>query len=333
MSDKSSIEWTEATWNPTVGCTRVSPGCQHCYAEVMAWRHVLMCKALGRPCKYDGTVELGPDGRPRWTGFVRLDPDSLEIPLHWKRPRTIFVDSMSDIGHKGLTDHEIARCFSVMARASWHTFQVLTKRPGRFAHFFKTQDPPLGFAWPLPNVWIGTSVEDQQRADERIPALLQIPAAIRFLSVEPLLGPVRLDLCSPHILDGDESNPGYLNAFTGMEHHPRTVMVAPSTDGTVDGVQWVIVGGESGHSARTCDVEWVGAIVAQCAAASVPCFVKQLGSRPNVGMDDPYYSDWFLRLPSVDKDGVPRTKDRKGGDIGEFPPSLQVRQMPEVRVA
>lgn len=185
MSDRSNIEWTDATWNPVTGCTKVSPGCDHCYAETLAERF------RDTPGHY---YENGFD--------VQLRPEKLDQPLRWTRPRRIFVNSMSDLFHDQVPDEYIAKVFAVMARAEQHTFQLLTKRHGRMRSLLSDDAFPdavvrelgggLG-GWPLPNVWLGVSVENQQWADTRIPALLETPAAVRFLSMEPLLGPVDLD--------------------------------------------------------------------------------------------------------------------------------------------
>jgi protein gp37 len=214
MAQNSSIEWTEATWNPVTGCTKISAGCVHCYAERMAKR----LKAMGQ-ARYRNGFE------------VTLQPDVLEVPLHWKRPRMIFVNSMSDLFHEEVPADYIAKVFAVMQKASQHTFQVLTKRPERAAEL--APDLP----WPA-NVWMGTTVE---RADylHRIRSLKKIPAAIRFLSLEPLLGPL-----------------------------PKL----PLKD-----IHWVIVGGESGPDARPMQAKWVFQIREQCQANDVPFFFKQWG--------------------------------------------------------
>jgi protein gp37 len=187
MSDKSSIEWTDATWNPVTGCTKVSPGCDHCYAETFAERF------------------RGVEGHHFERGFdLMLRPERLGQPLRWRRPRRVFVDSMSDLLDGRIPDDYVARVFGVMAAARWHTFQVLTKRHGRLRSLLSSesfrervflsnnadQGDILGDGWPLPNVWLGVSVEDQHWADIRIPALLDTPAAVRWISAEPLLGPV-----------------------------------------------------------------------------------------------------------------------------------------------
>lgn len=214
MAQASSIEWTESTWNPVTGCTKISPGCAHCYAERMAKRLVAM-------------------GQERYrNGFeVTLQPDVVDLPLHWKRPRMIFVNSMSDLFHKDVPAEFIADCFTVMKRASQHTFQVLTKRPERAAELASS------LPWSK-NVWMGTTVENADYV-HRIRSLAQIPAAVRFLSLEPLLGPL-----------------------------PRLPL---------KGIHWVIVGGESGPNARAMEPSWVLQIRNQCVARDVPFFFKQWG--------------------------------------------------------
>ncbi len=214
MGDHSAIEWTDATWNPVTGCTKVSPGCKHCYAERLAARLQAM-------------------GNPRYrNGFrVTLHPDQLGLPLRWSQPRRIFVNSMSDLFHEAVPEEFIERVFDVMERADWHVFQVLTKRAGRLAELA----PRL--PWP-PNVWQGVSVENA-RYTSRVAHLQRVPAAVRFLSVEPLIGPIPL---------------------------------LP-----LDGIRWVIVGGESGPNHRPVDPDWVRGIRDQCLAAEVPFFFKQWG--------------------------------------------------------
>ena len=214
MAQASSIEWTESTWNPVTGCTKISPGCAHCYAERMAKR---LCA-------------MGQDRYRR--GFkVTLQADVVDVPLRWKRPRMIFVNSMSDLFHKDVPAEFIANCFAVMQRVSQHTFQVLTKRPERAVELA----PHL--PWPS-NVWMGTTVENADYV-HRIRSLIQIPAAVRFLSLEPLLGPI-----------------------------PRLPL---------KGVHWVIVGGESGPAARPMEPAWVLQIRNRCMAYEVPFFFKQWG--------------------------------------------------------
>jgi len=218
MADRSSIEWTDATWNPVTGCTKVSPGCKHCYAETFAerWR--------------------GVRGHPYEQGFdLRLWPSRLEAPLRWRSPRMIFVNSMSDLFHEGVPDAFIKDVFRVMAAAPWHTFQVLTKRAARMAEWH-ARHPEF---WNLPHVWLGVSVEDRRFGLPRIPCLRGVRTMVRFLSIEPLL-------------EG-------LGTFS------------------LDGVGWVIVGGESGPGARPMRPEWALSIRDQCLAAGIPFFFKQWG--------------------------------------------------------
>jgi protein gp37 len=245
MADKSKIEWTEATWNPVTGCTKVSPGCDHCYAETFAerWR--------------------GTPGHPYENGFdVQLRPGRMDQPLRWTKPRMIFVNSMSDLFQDGVPDEFIAEVFAVMALAGRHTFQLLTKRHGRMRSLLnkrafpklvenralKRNEYAKHLEWPLLNVWLGVSVEDQQWASIRIPALIDTPAAVRWISAEPLLGPVDLNYTDKDAL----------------------------VDG---GLDWVVVGGESGPGARPMDPDWARRLRDECAAASVPFFFKQWGGR------------------------------------------------------
>jgi protein gp37 len=214
MAQSSAIEWTEATWNPVTGCTKISAGCKHCYAERMSKR----LNAMGL--------------RQYRNGFkVTLQPEALDIPRSWKKPRVIFVNSMSDLFHKNVPSSYIREVFRVMNECPHHQFQVLTKRPERAASLSRKLD------W-TPNIWMGTSVEDE-RVMHRLDALRDIPAAIRFLSLEPLLGPL-----------------------------PRL---------SLNGIHWVIVGGESGPGARPMREEWVLDIRDRCIDSGVPFFFKQWG--------------------------------------------------------
>jgi protein gp37 len=232
MGDRSTIEWTEATWNPVTGCDRVSPGCDHCYALTLAAR----LKAMGSP-KYQ------QDGDPRTSGpgfGVAMHPDELAVPRRWRRPRRVFVNSMSDLFHPKVPIEFIAEVFAVMAETPRHTYQVLTKRPKRARSVLRDLNRP-----PLLNVWVGVSVEDEERTD-RVAVLREVPATVRFLSCEPLLGPL------------------------------------PSLDLT--GVGWVIVGGESGPEARPMREAWVTEIRDNCLDAGIPFFFKQWGGRtPKAG--------------------------------------------------
>lgn len=307
MADKSSIEWTDATWNPIRGCSRISPGCTNCYAERMAARKL---PGMNSPTTGEPFAVMTPSG-PRWTGKVELIEAKLLEPLKWKKPRRVFVNSISDTFHKDVPDEWIDRIWAVMALCPQHAFMVLTKRadrmrewaPGSWAarHTSRT----MGGHWPLRNVWLGVSVEDQQRADERIPHLLATPAAVRFLSVEPLLGPVDLT-CLQHESEFE------VNALTG--DHGVFRPLAGRSDRKLD---WVIVGGESGPGARPCSINAVRSIVRQCRDAGVACFVKQLGAQ------------------CLDRAGDERLRfvDPKGGDPDEWPLDLRVREMPEVEHA
>lgn len=324
------IEWTDKTWNPVRGCARVSPGCEHCYAERQAHRFSSVRPGYSLP--YEGLTVLGKHG-PRWTGRARFVPEMLGAPLKWLKPQRVFVNSMSDLFHDDVTEAEIASVFGVMAACPQHTFQILTKRPERMLEWFEWMDrdvdvdsdvcgPPvpvvcgihaanygadvdyLGIKgpWPLPNVWLGVSCEDQQRADERIPLLLEAPAALRFVSAEPLLEEVSLFAFLP-----------------GALRDKCLTILNQGASVALPGVDWVIVGGESGPGARPCDIGWVGSIVTECRTAGVPCFVKQLGAAPS----------WHGHCGplKVDVDRM-HVSDRKGGDPGEWPADLRVRQFP-----
>jgi len=258
MSARTGIEWTEATWSPVTGCSKVSPGCAHCYAERMAHR-------LAGRVGYDADEPFR----------VTLRPEKLGEPLRWKRPRRVFVCSMGDLFHEDVPDEFIAAVFGVMAEAHWHIFQVLTKRPARMAEWCElaaarrrtvtwSSRALLGDLsngpWPLPNVWLGVTAEDQKRADERIPLLLQIPAAVRFVSLEPLLGPIDLERQFALI----DSN--------GEPYAPRC------DPGGASSLGWVIVGGETGPGARSIvHPGWVRDIRDQCQEAGVAFFFKNWG--------------------------------------------------------
>jgi protein gp37 len=239
VSDNTSIEWTDTTWNPTTGCTKVSPGCDNCYAEKIVERF-----------HRKGAFEIVTRSEPK-----------LWAPFKWRKPRKVFVNSMSDLFHDQVPDSFIVQVFSVMARTQQHTYQLLTKRHGRmrsllnqpaFQNAVASLAPDAG--WPLRNLWLGVSVEDQKRADLRIPALLDTPAAVRWLSCEPLLGPINLaDADSFAVCDG--------------------------------GIDWVVVGGESGHGARPMHPDWARSLRDQCVDdqrtaemdTGIPFFFKQWG--------------------------------------------------------
>lgn len=247
MAENSAIEWTDTTWNPLAGCTRDSEGCDHCYAAVMSLRLEAMAQAdiaagkdPGGKKKYIGIATKNNKGIAAFNGRINLDEDALMEPYRWRKPRRVFVNSMSDLFHKDVPEWFILSAFNVMKDNPQHTFQVLTKRPERAVNFAQR----YGMGLPR-NVWIGTSVENQEQADKRIPELLKVPAAVRFLSCEPLLGPVTL-----------------LMDFTWL----------------VDGmISWVIVGGESGHNARPMHPDWVRAIRDECIGTGTPFLFKQWG--------------------------------------------------------
>jgi len=286
MSDGSKISWTDASWNPVTGCSHVSPGCQNCYAEALSLRFGFSKKPWTAPNAAENVV---------------LHPERLEQPLRWRKPRRVFVNSMSDLFHERVPFEVIGAVFAVMAARPDHTFQVLTKRPERMREWFLWAEAgpnhPLEIVevcvlnyveachlvdertlWPLPNVWLGVSVEDQRRADERIPVLLQTPAAVRFLSCEPLLE--RLDLARLALGNGDTGdclNHVATDIWTGAGNQSRNW-------GRVD---WVIAGGESGPGYRPCDLDWLRSLRDQCAAAGVAFFCKQpAGPRSEMPLPD-----------------------------------------------
>ncbi len=327
------IEWTDRTWNPVRGCARVSPGCEHCYAERTAHRF----SGPGKP--YAGLTVVGNHG-PRWAGAARFVPEMLGEPLTWRKPQRVFVNSMSDLFHDDITDAQIAHVWWVMGQCAGlldptryrgHTFQILTKRPKRMHQWLlgwcdmdtrRRWIEAIGEAfdwasgpryWPdvLPGVWLGVSVEDQQRANERIPLLLDTPAAVRFVSAEPLLGPIDLR----RIQQDDVYT---IDALTGDVYEGQRV-----DRGCVDHLDWVIVGGESGPGARPCEVEWIRSVVAQCEATGVAVFVKQLGA---LQVHDWSHLTSTQRLEALAASRLKR--DRKGGNPGEWAADLRVRQFP-----
>lgn len=299
----TGIEWTDETWNPVTGCTKVSQGCKHCYAERVFPR------VYGRDYVDLPHSESATEWpvRPRRFTDIALHHDRLSQPLSWKRPRRIFVNSMSDLFHEAVPDQFIDQIFAVMALASQHTFQILTKRPERMRMYFSKlaeSDPVMdGIGrwhaegakilqgvtddqWeslmsddiPLSNVWLGVSCENQETADQRIPLLLQTSAAVRFVSCEPLLGPVTLKQIW---LDGRALD--QYSAHVGF--NPR--------------LHWLIAGGESGPNARPSHPDWFRSLRDQCAAASVPFFFKQWGE---------YGFKADLRPEVMDEFGFPPTE-------------------------
>jgi len=272
MSGATNISWTDRVWNCVVGCSRVSPGCENCYAENFAHR----LEGMGQE-RYRGLTVVGNHGA-RWTGEVREVPQALAKPLRWRKPCRVFVNSMSDLFHESLSFEYMAAVFGVMAACPHITFQVLTKRPQRALAFFEWLDNYQGdghggyplhvdilhehlcrvlpgaprakdFEWPLPGVHLGVTAEDQQRADERIPILLQCPAAVRWVSFEPLLGHISLLANGLAVVDANPSNTGRIS--------------------------WAVVGGETGEGRRERPVWELEDLVAQLDAVGCPVFVKQ----------------------------------------------------------
>lgn len=324
MSGTTSIQWCDRVWNPTVGCSAVSSGCAHCYAERLAHR--------GMTAEHRGLTRQTPSG-PRWTGEVRSLINRLANPLRWRKPARIFVNSMSDLFHEAVPDEFIDQVFAIMALAQQHTFIVLTKRPARMRKYFEGEggsagrliaveialeamdlEEPDEVPWPLPNVILGVSVEDQRSADERIPLLLDTPAAVRAVSYEPALGPVDFTWLRVH--------EGNVNALCGTRHDDCESAGVPET--LTPRLDWLILGGESGPCARPFEVAWARSAIAQGRAADVPVFVKQLGARPvephpaHPG-DSRYAQDFPLEV-----------HDSSGGDPREWPEDLRVRQFPEL---
>lgn len=259
MSDRSRISWCDATWSPVRGCSLVSASCKNCYAARQASRFA----DPGQP--YEGLARYG-----KWTGEVRVVPEALELPLRWRKPRRIFVNSMSDLFHERLSEGYIATVFGVMALAPRHTFVVLTKRAARMRAWFAwcATAGLAARAWPLPNVILGVSVEDQATADERIPDLLATPAARRVVSYEPALAEVSfVSWLYPQPCD-------FHDGTLGDGYDPACPACRPP-------LSWLVCGGESGPGARPCDVEWISATACACRDAGVSCFVKQdSGPRP-----------------------------------------------------
>lgn len=291
MADHTHIEWTDATWNPVTGCSVVSPGCTNCYAMKLAGtrlRHHPSRQGLTTPTK----------AGPVWNGQVRVNAEWLDQPLHWARPRRIFVCAHGDLFHEDVPDAWIDQVFAVMALAPQHAFQVLTKRAGRMREYLTKHTTPgligqcaLDFrpdlgrrvaSWPLPNVWLGVSAEDQPRADERLGELILTPAAVRFVSLEPMVGPVDLrDLPAPKVAPGDEAEDWRFDALESGEYY-----WFDCGDGFTEGgdgpdrpaLDWVILGGESGPGARPMHPDWARRVRDDCAAAGVPFFFKQWGA-------------------------------------------------------
>ena len=318
MSENSLIEWTSATWNPLLGCHKCSEGCKLCYAIRTAWR----LQHNPNPtiaAAYAGLVEQRADSSLNWTGKINLLHSRLQEPMSWRKPRRIFVNSQSDLFHPDVPDLFIDQVFAVMAACPQHTFQVLTKRPARMAEWVKEAELRVaevgeqlasdngwchaheGGAWPLPNVWLGVSVENQRAAEDRIPHLLQTPAAVRFLSCEPLLGP--------------------LNLADGLG-----LMGCP---GDLD---WIICGGESGPGARPMHPHWPRSLREQCKEAGVAFFFKQWGEHiplcaASADIISAHVSEWVSPIPGDPSSSYPVYRVGKkaagrlldGCEYNEFP--------------
>lgn len=328
MSGKTGIQWTDVTWNPSVGCTRVSAGCDFCYAfQLHDQRHIAWKR---------GRWPDAPEQYRKPFSKVQLLPQRLTDPLSWRAPQKVFVDSMADLFHPDVPDTFIQQVWAMMALTPQHTYQILTKRPERMRDWVRAADQTalkvagmqaLGglpwrqrdrlqaklarvWEWPLPNIWLGVSVEDQRAADERIPLLLQTPAAVRFLSCEPLIGPVDLSHLLFHpCADGCKcrwpDDPDARECACGGECQTADDW------GAHPGIDWVIIGGESGRHARVMHPDWAESLVAQCRAAGIAPFMKQLGSE-------------LAYLYSL--------KDRHGGDMVAWPPDfdpMRVREFPQ----
>lgn len=238
MSDKSKIQWTDATWNPVVGCSKVSAGCANCYAETAA--------ASGRLQQFEKYKKV-ITGK-KWNGTAWLDEKTLQKPLHWRDPKMIFVNSMGDLFHPQVPVERIQSVREVIDKCPQHIFQILTKRPENIKEY------TIRFGDFGPNVWLGVTAENQEMADKRIPVLLSIPAAVRFVSIEPMLGDIKIERFLPH----------YASSVARKE-------IIGGSD-----LDWVIVGCETGSGARRCYLRDVKHVVDQCRDSEPPVFVKQV---------------------------------------------------------
>lgn len=321
MADNSPIEWTEATWNVITGCDIESPGCINCYAMTLAGSRL-----RNHPSRV-GLTKQAANGAHVWTGEVRFNEQWLDQPMRWTRPRMIFVVAHGDLFHPSVPDEWIDKVFAVMARARWHTYQVLTKRAKRMREYLSNPDTRWriliaaskipycameAMPWPLPHVWIGVSAEDQKRADERIPELLQAPAAVRWVSLEPLIGPIDLvETCWNHV-DGDTA----MRFATAVDK--ATVSLR-----TIFGIDWVVPGGESGPRARPSHPDWFRSLRDQSVAAGVAFLFKQHGAWLEVDGNEP------TRTIDTDHPAYVEERDRCDGFIsldGHF-----IRSMAECR--
>lgn len=369
---ETKIEWTDTTWNPVIGCRHVAEGCRHCYAETMS-------KRLAAMGKKDYASIL--DAKGKFNGRAITRPETLAEPLHWKKLRRVFVNSMSDLFHEDVPFEFIAAVFGIMAACPQHTFQVLTKRPERALEFMQwrwrpanvpntgrtpgghparmiggvkgwnnsepsramadcvswayefgsddvrdklTDAIPITVSSPLPNVEFGVSLSDQGTADYAVPLVLRIPAAVRFVSAEPLIEAVNLRELNAVATAVRDGKPlvvrDQVDALGGVGGGPLAMLLGYGEKRAA--LDWIIVGGESGPSARPCDVAWIRSIAQQCKAAGVPVFVKQLGANPH----EQFGGAGALR-PML------KRGNRKGGDPAEWPEDLRVREWPNTEPA
>ncbi len=346
MADKTHISWTQATWNPLVGCEKCAPGCASCYAIKVVHRMASNPNTKIRQANAGLTVRLG-NGVMDWTGRIRLLSERLTQPLRWKQPRMIFVNSLSDLFHPDVPFEFIDRVFGIMAYCPQHIFQILTKRPTRMLEYFQSRDydqecgtfpkevwngawragvpekqveADYDVEWPLRNVWLGVSVANQADADRDIPILLQVPAAVRWVSYEPAIGPINFNAIA--VKDGTDGVSSGLDVLNGCRWWCSDQGDYGEERKRLD---WLVIGGESGPQARLFNLQWAWDVVAQCRQAGVACFVKQLGAQPYTRCllmqtaDGPHYASISLLL-----------KDKKGGNMAEWPEDLRVREFPEV---
>lgn len=353
MGAKTGIAWTDSTWNPIRGCSVVSPGCKNCYAQTMANRY------SGPGLPYEGLV----NSTGHWNGVIRVVDKAMDQPLRWHAARKIFVNSMSDLFHHNVSLFTIDEIFAVMAMAQHHYFQVLTKRPATMLKYLRnpkcadsiadliierwgekySHKGPFakdasgdrlatstaagvaegirkGWRWPLPNVWLGVSAENQETADERIPILLQVPAAIRWVSYEPALGRIDFDRECVVPRDGERVVVRWLGgSYTGALPRAR-------------GLDWIVVGGESGGGARPFDIGWARDTVKACRHAGVACFVKQLGAKPYDLAASRYADHGEINQGTAEQAWVQTlshtVRHRSGGDMNEWPVDLRVQAFP-----
>ncbi len=348
MADRTKIEWADATWNTIGGCTRVDEGCRNCYAEVMAAR-------FNGPGQWgEGLARIVTSGGKadhRWTGKVTFRESALTQPLRWRKPRYIFVNSTADTFHESVPDEWIDRQFAVMAICPQHIFMLLTKRPERARAY--TSDPGLRhriamtianvadlppekeFAaqmrcndMPLPNVWIGTSISDQASADLRIPQLLATPAAVRFVSAEPLLGPVEIKWALPDTRSADCPRCGGGCDATDLKCSSCNALLP-----VILGLDLVIVGGESGPGARPMHLDWARRLRDQCVEAGVPLFFKQWGMWLHESAEEAGRWNWddadARKLLHVWPDGTTSIRLRKI-DAGRLLDGREWSEMPGV---